>query len=97
MEKGFQIPNVDPVITRKNFLLTVGTYFVGNSLVEYDTKRHVLPTAPSPTTTHLITFPSVVSELAILVQGLQEAILSSGVISRIAAWKQSPVYTFLNV
>lgn len=35
-------------------LLTVGTYSEGNLLVVYDMRRHVLPTAPSPTTTHLI-------------------------------------------
>ena len=35
-------------------LLTVGTYSDGNLLVVYDINRHVLPTAPSPTTTHFI-------------------------------------------
>ena len=34
--------------------LTVGTYSDGNLLVVYEIKRQVLPTAPSPTTTHLI-------------------------------------------
>ena len=37
-----------------NYVLTVGTYSEGNLLVVYDMSRHVLPTAPSPTTTHLI-------------------------------------------
>lgn len=34
--------------------LTVGTYSDGNLFVVYEIKRQVLPTAPSPTTTHLI-------------------------------------------
>ena len=34
--------------------LPVGTYSDGNLFVVYDMSRHVLPTAPSPTTTHLI-------------------------------------------
>lgn len=34
--------------------LTVGTYSDGNLLVVYDIRRHVFPTAPSPTTTHLM-------------------------------------------
>ena len=33
---------------------TVGTYSDGNLLVVYDMRRQVFPTAPSPTTTHLI-------------------------------------------
>ena len=35
-------------------LLTVGTYSEGNLLVVYEMSRQVLPTAPSPTTTHFI-------------------------------------------
>ena len=35
-------------------LLTVGTYSDGNLLVVYEMSRQVLPTAPSPTTTHFI-------------------------------------------
>nr|CAD7442289.1 unnamed protein product [Timema bartmani] len=35
-------------------MLTVGTYSEGNLLVVYEIKRHVLPTAPSPTTTHFM-------------------------------------------
>ena len=31
----------------------MGTYSEGNLFVVYDIRRHVLPTAPSPTTTHL--------------------------------------------
>jgi len=38
----------------RNKALTVGTYSDGNLLVVYDMRRQVLPTAPSPTTTHLI-------------------------------------------
>ncbi len=34
--------------------LTVGTYSDGNLLVVYEMRRQVLPTAPSPTTTHLM-------------------------------------------
>jgi hypothetical protein len=34
--------------------LTVGTYSLGNLFVVYEMRRQVLPTAPSPTTTHLI-------------------------------------------
>ena len=34
--------------------LTVGTYSCGNLFVVYEMRRHVLPTAPSPTTTHLM-------------------------------------------
>lgn len=34
--------------------LTVGTYSEGNLLVVYEINRQVLPTAPSPTTTHLM-------------------------------------------
>ena len=34
--------------------LTVGTYSLGNLFVVYEINRHVLPTAPSPTTTHLM-------------------------------------------
>ena len=34
--------------------LTVGTYSEGNLLVVYEISKHVLPTAPSPTTTHLM-------------------------------------------
>jgi len=34
--------------------LTVGTYSEGNLLVVYEMRRQVFPTAPSPTTTHLI-------------------------------------------
>lgn len=33
---------------------TVGTYSTGNESVVYDISIHVLPTVPSPTTTHLI-------------------------------------------
>ena len=33
---------------------TVGTYSDGNLLVVYEIRRQVFPTAPSPTTTHLI-------------------------------------------
>jgi len=33
---------------------TVGMYSPGNALVVYEIKRQVLPTAPSPTTTHFI-------------------------------------------
>lgn len=33
---------------------TVGTYSTGNESVVYDINMHVLPTVPSPTTTHLI-------------------------------------------
>ena len=36
------------------FVLTVGTYSEGNLLVVYEMRRQVLPTAPSPTTTHLM-------------------------------------------
>ena len=32
----------------------VGTYSPGNELVVYDISIHVLPTEPSPTTTHLM-------------------------------------------
>jgi hypothetical protein len=43
---------------KTNFLvllvLTVGTYSEGNLLVVYEIRRQVLPTAPSPTTTHLM-------------------------------------------
>lgn len=35
-------------------LLTVGTYSEGNLLVVYEISRQVFPTAPSPTTTHLM-------------------------------------------
>ena len=35
-------------------ILTVGTYSEGNLFVVYEMSKHVLPTAPSPTTTHLI-------------------------------------------
>ena len=35
---------------------TVGTFSVGNELYAYDISIHVLPTAPSPTTTHLMSF-----------------------------------------
>ena len=35
---------------------TVGTYSPGNLFVVYDMSKHVFPTAPSPTTTHLIAF-----------------------------------------
>lgn len=35
-------------------VLTVGTYSEGNLLVVYEMRRQVLPTAPSPTTTHLM-------------------------------------------
>ena len=41
-------------ILKLNQKLTVGTYSEGNLLVVYEISRHVLPTAPSPTTTHLI-------------------------------------------
>ena len=34
--------------------LTVGTYSDGNLLVVYEMSRQVLPTAPSPTTTHFM-------------------------------------------
>lgn len=34
--------------------LTVGTYSEGNLFVVYEMRRHVFPTAPSPTTTHLM-------------------------------------------
>ncbi len=34
--------------------LTVGTYSWGNLFVVYEMSRQVLPTAPSPTTTHLM-------------------------------------------
>ena len=34
--------------------LTVGTYSEGNLLVVYEINKQVLPTAPSPTTTHLM-------------------------------------------
>ena len=34
--------------------LTVGTYSDGNLFVVYDIRRQVFPTAPSPTTTHLM-------------------------------------------
>ena len=40
----------------------VGTYSPGNELVVYDMSIHVLPTAPSPTTTHFMSL----SVLAIL-------------------------------
>ena len=36
---------------------TVGTYSLGNESVVYDISIHVLPTVPSPTTTHLIGRP----------------------------------------
>ena len=42
------------LIFTARFKLTVGTYSEGNLFVVYDIKRHVFPTAPSPTTTHLI-------------------------------------------
>ncbi len=35
-------------------LLPVGMYSSGNVFVVYEISKHVLPTAPSPTTTHLI-------------------------------------------
>lgn len=35
-------------------MLTVGTYSLGNLFVVYEISRHVFPTAPSPTTTHLM-------------------------------------------
>ena len=42
------------VLVLKYYLLTVGTYSLGNLFVVYEINRHVLPTAPSPTTTHLM-------------------------------------------
>lgn len=39
--------------------LTVGTYSEGNLLVVYEINKQVFPTAPSPTTTHLIVCISV--------------------------------------
>lgn len=42
------------VLSDESKKLTVGTYSEGNLLVVYDIRRQVLPTAPSPTTTHLI-------------------------------------------
>lgn len=38
----------------KAVILTVGTYSEGNLFVVYEIRRQVLPTAPSPTTTHLM-------------------------------------------
>ena len=38
----------------ENNQLPVGTYSDGNLFVVYDINKHVLPTAPSPTTTHFI-------------------------------------------
>ena len=35
---------------------TVGMYSLGKASVAYTIRRHVLPTAPSPTTTHLMLF-----------------------------------------
>lgn len=45
-------------------ILTVGTYSEGNLLVVYEINRQVFPTAPSPTTTHLIVCISVLSDSA---------------------------------
>ena len=39
------------------FTYTVGTYSPGKLSVVYDISIHVLPTVPSPTTTHLIGLP----------------------------------------
>ena len=38
---------------------TVGMYSLGNASVAYTIRRHVLPTAPSPTTTHLMVCTAV--------------------------------------
>lgn len=40
--------------TRLRSTHIVGTYSPGNELVVYDINIHVLPTEPSPTTTHLM-------------------------------------------
>lgn len=41
---------------------TVGTYSPGKLSVVYDISIHVLPTVPSPTTTHLIGLPEDICE-----------------------------------
>lgn len=46
-------------------ILTVGTYSDGNLLVVYEINKQVFPTAPSPTTTHLIVCISVLSDSAV--------------------------------
>ena len=42
------------IITRSRNTYMVGTYSPGKELVVYDINMHVLPTDPSPTTTHLM-------------------------------------------
>ena len=42
------------IIYRQEEKLTVGTYSLGNLFVVYEIRRHVFPTAPSPTTTHFM-------------------------------------------
>lgn len=51
-------------LTETHHFLTVGTYSEGNLLVVYEINRQVFPTAPSPTTTHLIVCISVLSDPA---------------------------------
>ena len=61
---------VDTCIGQYNYEFTyiVGTYSPGKELVVYDMSIHVLPTAPSPTTTHFMSL----SVLAILWKGREE-------------------------
>lgn len=46
---------------QQNDTYTVGTYSPGKLSVVYDINIHVFPTVPSPTTTHLIGLPELIS------------------------------------
>ena len=50
-------------------------YSIGNELVVYETSIHVLPTVPSPTTTHLMTF--TLSAMATMYGILQNCVLQT--------------------
>ena len=54
MASGNFITHKYTLIENFDAKFTVGTYSDGNLLVVYEIRRQVFPTAPSPTTTHLI-------------------------------------------